>query len=63
MDKVDRAPYPRAKAQEQNLNCNLAFKKKMLGQPSERHVKVTFISFSATQVYQPHPQHTSFHFH
>lgn len=64
MDKVDRAPYPRAKAQEQNLNCNLALKKKkMLGQPSKRHVKVTFIPFSVTQVYQPHPQHTSFHFH
>lgn len=30
-DKVDRAPYPRAKAQEQNLNCNLALKKKNAG--------------------------------
>lgn len=55
-----------SKSQSSGTKSELQFgfkKKKMPGQPSERHVKVTFIPFSATQVYQPHPQHTSFHFH
>lgn len=57
-DKVDPTPYLRAKAQERNPNCNLALKK-MLGQPSEKQVNVTFVSFSCwtSKSHQPHPQH------
>lgn len=74
-DKVDRAALKTqtlpvhgqgrqgslSKSQSSRTKSELQFGlKKMLGQPSERHVKVTFISFSFTQVYQPHPQHTTF---
>lgn len=38
-------------------------KKKMLAQPSERHVKVTFISFFCYLSLSATPPHTSFHFH
>lgn len=47
-DKVKPVLYPRAKAQEQNLQfvLNRKTKQKILGQPSERPVKVTLVPFS-----------------